>query len=61
MFSLIFILAGLAASWRYCDISSDSFIAGTLAPGSLTLFIIALMCWLVVYAGMDGRTDRRMY
>lgn len=40
------ILIGLALSWHYMDISSESILLGKLAPISFFVFLISLSLWI---------------
>ena len=57
MKSLLIILIGLYASWHYTDLSSENSVYSVLAPLGIFVFLISLGFWLVVKAGLSGRSD----
>ncbi len=58
MKSLILISLGLAISWRFTDISSDSALQSVLAPIGVVICLIALCLWLVFRAGFGKKLGR---
>ncbi len=58
MKALLIIIIGLALSWHFTDISSDSAARSVLAPIGLAVFLISLCIWLVFRAGFGKSLGR---
>lgn len=57
MWNLLFILAGIYASWITIDLASERAWESIVAPVFFLLFLIALGFWLVLKAGFGRETD----
>ena len=55
MKSLIVIIALVAGSWHYIDLSSESALESVIVPIILVLALIGFALWLVVVAGVKRR------
>lgn len=53
MKSLLIIIAGIAASWHFTDIESESMFSGVLAPIGVGIFLASFLVWVVMF--LHGR------
>lgn len=56
MKSLIFFVLCLICSWYFTDIESPNFLYSALAPFGVFIFLCSLLIWLVVKAGIGGKS-----
>ena len=54
MKSLAIIIIGLAASWYYSDIESESVLSSAIAPLGIALFLISFLIWVVIFLHNRG-------
>ncbi len=54
MKSLLIIILGMAGSWYFTDIESDSMLSGVLAPIGVGIFLVSFLVWLVLFFHSRG-------
>ena len=54
MKALVIIITGLALSWNFTDIESESIWTGIIAPLGLVVFLISLLLWIVMFLHNRG-------